>query len=125
LASVGLTALSFTHGSLILIYGCLLLIGCGVAFGNPASSTLIPQIVPEGTYANAATWSSSSWQLASVLGPALGGFVIALSHSATLVYALDAAAALIFVVLILLLGKVRQGVQSVEQSAEHTTFGSL
>jgi MFS family permease len=125
LATVGLAALSYTHGSLALIYGCLLLTGIATAFSGPASSTLIPQTVPEGAYTNAATWSSSSWQLASVLGPALGGFVIALLHSATLVYALDAAAALIFVVLILLLGKVRQGVQSVEQSAEHTTLGSL
>jgi MFS family permease len=121
LASVGLTALSFTHGALILIYGCLLLIGGAVAFNNPASSTLIPQIVPEGTYANAATWSSSSWQLASVLGPALGGFVIALSHSATLVYGLNAGASLLFVILLFPVGGGRRVVRAVEA----TTTGSL
>jgi MFS family permease len=125
LATLGLAALSYTHGSLILIYACLLLTGIATAFSGPASSTLIPQTVPERAYTNAATWSSSSWQLASVLGPALGGFVIALLHSATLVYALDAAAALIFVVLILLLSKARQEVQPLEQSAERTTVGSL
>ena len=121
LASVGLTVLSFTHGSLILIYGCLLLIGCGVAFGNPASSTLIPQIVPEGVFANAATWSSSSWQLAAVLGPALGGFVIALSHSATSVYALNAGASLLFVILLVPIATNGQ----VERAVEVTTTGSL
>ena len=83
LASLGLTLLSYTHGSLMLIYACLLLIGTAVAFNNPAATTLLPQTVPESVYENAATWSSSSWQLASVLGPALGGFVIALQHSAT------------------------------------------
>src|SRR5690349_17428447 len=39
--SLGLTLLSYTHGSLILIYGCLLLIGIAVAFNDPASSTLV------------------------------------------------------------------------------------
>ncbi|HJT57932.1 MAG TPA: MFS transporter [Ktedonobacteraceae bacterium] len=121
LASVGLTVLSFTHGSLILIYGCLLLIGCGVAFGNPASSTLIPQIVPEDVFANAATWSSSSWQLAAVLGPALGGFVIALSHSATSVYALNAGASLLFVILLVPIAANSQ----VERAVEVTATGSL
>jgi MFS family permease len=122
LASIGLTVLSFTHGSLILIYGCLLLIGIGMAFNSPASSTLLPQIVPESVFENAATWSSSSWQLASVLGPALGGLIIALFHgSATAVYALNAVAALIFVALILPL----RGVRRVARSHTSTTISSL
>ncbi len=125
LAALGLAALSYAHGSLVLIYGCLLLIGTATAFSGPANSTLLPQTVPVEVYTNAATWSSSSWQLASVLGPALGGFVIALQHSAMLVYVLDAAAALIFVVLILLLRKVHQVIRRGEQSAERTTLASL
>ncbi|MFL5627822.1 MAG: MFS transporter [Ktedonobacteraceae bacterium] len=125
LAALGLAALSYAHGSLVLIYGCLLLIGVATAFSGPANSALLPQTVPVEAYANAATWSSSSWQLASMLGPALGGFVIALQHSATLVYVLDVAAALIFVVLILLLRKVYQAIRPAEQSAEGTTLASL
>ncbi len=103
LSSLGLTVLSFLHGSVLLIYGCLLLFGTGVAFNNPASSALLPQTVPEIAYSSAATWSSSSWQLASVVGPALGGLVIALSGSATPVYALNAGAVLIFTFLIALI----------------------
>jgi MFS family permease len=121
LASIGLMVLSFTRGSLILIYGCLLLIGIGTAFNSPANSTLLPQTVPERLFANAATWESGSWQLAAVLGPALGGFIIALFHGAGLVYGLNAAAALIFVVLLLPL----RGVYKVELPAEVTTTGSL
>ncbi|HLH61647.1 MAG TPA: MFS transporter [Ktedonobacteraceae bacterium] len=121
LASIGLTMLSFTHGPLLLIYACLLLIGCGVAFGNPASSTLIPQIVPEDVFASAATWSSSSWQLAAVLGPALGGFVIAVSGGAALVYALNATAALLYAILLLPITVKRQGLLP----AKTTTTGSL
>src|SRR6266702_7310101 len=45
LASLGLMALSFTHASLLLIYGCLLLMGIAVAFNNPAITILLPQTV--------------------------------------------------------------------------------
>ena len=121
LASLGLMVLSITHGSLLLIYGCLLLIGVAVAFNSPASSTLIPQTVPESLFENAATWESGAWQLAAVLGPALGGFVIALFHSATLVYGLNAVTALTFALLILMI----RGVRRVERSSEVTTLGAL
>jgi MFS family permease len=121
LASIGLTVLSFTHGSLILIYGCLFFIGVGMAFNGPASFTLLPQTVPESVYENAATWESSSGQMASVLGPALGGIMIALFHGSTSVYALNAVAALLFVALLLPL----RGVRHVERSRESTTLSSL
>ncbi len=122
LASLGLTVLSYTHGALMLIYGCLLLTGIAVAFNGPASTTLLPQTVPEDVYGNAATWSTSSWQLASVLGPALGGLVIALSGGAALVYLLNAGACLVFFVLIVQL-RSKQRVVPVEARA--TSLASL
>jgi MFS family permease len=103
LGSLGLTMLSFLHGAIFLIYGCLLLIGTAQAFNGPAGSTLVVQIVPEEAYVNAVTWNSSSWQLASVIGPALGGLLIGAFHSATLVYALSAAGMLLFALLLLLI----------------------
>jgi MFS family permease len=121
ISSLGLTLLSYTHGSLILIYGCLLLIGMGVAFNDPASSTLVVQTIPEHIYENATTWRSSSWQLASVLGPALGGLLIAVMRSATLVYALNAATALTYVALIAQLPGTMQKVRS----GERMTLASL
>ncbi len=107
--ALGLTWLSYTQGSLLLIYACLLLMGGAMAYGDPASSALLSQTVPERLYANASTWSSSSWQLAAVLGPALGGFVIAFDNSTALVYALDAGAILIFVALLTRLSGTQQG----------------
>ncbi len=101
LVSLGLTALSYWHGSLLLIYACLLLMGSAMAFNTPAAGALPAQIVPEEAFENAATWSSSSWQLAAVLGPAIGGFVIAIFNSATFVYVLNAVASLLFVMLLL------------------------
>ena len=120
LASLGLTALSYTHGALLLIYACLLLIGIGAAFNAPAAATLIPQAVPERDFESAARWSSSSWQLAAVLGPALGGFVIALGHGTAPVYALNALASLLFLALIMLFRDRQQ-----LPASEGTTLSSL
>ncbi|MBO0793750.1 MAG: MFS transporter, partial [Ktedonobacteraceae bacterium] len=103
LASLVLALLSFTHGALPLIYTCLALIGTAEAFNNPASSTLEAQVVPEDAFENATTWSSSSWQLASVLGPGLGGFLIALTQGASWVYVANAGTMLVFVILLLML----------------------
>ena len=102
-ASLSLAALSWTQGALPLVYGALFLIGVGGAFSSPAASTLIPQTVPPETFEKATTWSSSSWQLAAVIGPALGGAVIALTGGATLVYLLDACGSVIYIALILLI----------------------
>jgi len=102
-ASLSLAVLSWTQGALPLVYGALFLIGVGSAFSSPAASTLIPQTVPPETFEKATTWSSSSWQLAAVIGPALGGAVIALTGGATLVYLLDACGSVIYIVLILLI----------------------
>ncbi len=46
------------------------------SFFGPTIFSLIALIVPKKTYPNAATWSSSTWQMASVLGPAFAGFTI-------------------------------------------------
>jgi len=47
------------------------------AFIGPTIFSLVALIVPKQIYPNAATWSSSTWQLAIVLGPAFAGFSIA------------------------------------------------
>lgn len=120
-SSVALTALSYYHGSLVLIYTCLFIIGCAVAFQGPASSALFGQVIPTHVFENAATWWSGSWQLAAVIGPALGGVVIALAHSATPVYALNALAALLFILLLIPMRTIAGG----EHTPERMTLSSL
>ena len=100
LCSLGLALLSYFEGSLLLIYLCLLGIGIARAFNDPASSTLLPQTVPPEIFTSAATWSSSSWQFASIVGPALAGLVVALLNSVTAIYVFDIFAALTFLVLV-------------------------
>jgi MFS family permease len=103
LGALGLAALSARHGPLLAIYGCLVLIGSGQAFNNPASSALVTQVIPPEAYESAITWRSSVGQVSSVLGPAAGGFLISLLHGASGVFALHALAALSFAALLTLL----------------------
>ena len=103
LCSLSLAALSYTRGPLVLIYVCLLGIGIARSFNEPASSTLLPQTIPPEIFTSAATWNSSSWQLASIIGPALAGLIVALLNSVTIIYVLDAVAGLTFLVLVSLI----------------------
>lgn len=62
-----------------LLYGIYFLVFLGGivrAFLGPTIFSLIALIVPKRIYPNAATWSSTTYQLAAVLGPALAGFSI-------------------------------------------------
>lgn len=61
---------------LIGVYTLVFFGGIVRAFIGPTIFSLIALIVPKRIYPNAATWSSSTWQLASVLGPALAGLSI-------------------------------------------------
>jgi MFS family permease len=56
----------------------------------------LPLIVPREHFSNAVTWNSSGFQLAVIVGPAMGGWFIAMLGGATNVYVLNAAAALVF-----------------------------
>jgi MFS family permease len=96
LGSVGLALNSRSYGSVNAIYGFLLLTALARAFQQPARASLMPQIVPREQFGNAVMWNTGGFQLASVLGPALGGFMIALFRSPASVYLVDAAAALSF-----------------------------
>ena len=57
------------------IYAVLFLVGTGRAFSGPASSALIPHLVPEEHFVNAVTWGGAIFQLANITGPALGGLL--------------------------------------------------
>jgi MFS family permease len=47
------------------------------AFNQPAKSSLMPMIVPPSVFPNAVTWHSSGQELCSMIGPAIGGAIIA------------------------------------------------
>ncbi|MCA6362025.1 MAG: MFS transporter [Bacteroidetes bacterium] len=55
------------------IYGIIFCTGVARGFLGPVFPAMLAQLVPRALYANAATWQSNLWQIAAVLGPALGG----------------------------------------------------
>lgn len=59
------------------IYSLVFFGGVLRAFFGPTIFSLIALIVPRKVYPNAATWSSSTWKGANVLGALCGGFLIA------------------------------------------------
>lgn len=61
---------------LMAIYTMVFLGGLVRSFLGPTIFSLIALIVPKKIYPNAATWSSSTWQLAAVTGPTLAGLAI-------------------------------------------------
>lgn len=68
---------SWNHDLILIgIYSCVFFGGIVRAFIGPTIFSLLSLIVPRKLYSNAATWSSSVWQMGSVIGPALAGFVI-------------------------------------------------
>lgn len=103
LCSLSLAYLSWTQGPIPLIYASLLVIGIARAFNDPASSTLTPETVPPELFANAATWSSSAWQMAAITGPALAGIWVATLDNVTGIYIFDACATIAYVILITLI----------------------
>jgi MFS family permease len=100
---LGLGWLSYTEGPLVLIYALLLGIGIARALNDPASSTLLPETVPPQLFSNAATWSTSTWHIASIAGPALAGLLIGFLNSVTFIYVFDALAAIIFCILLVMI----------------------
>lgn len=98
--ALGLVYLSYIQGPLTLVYLCLFGFGVARAFNDPASSTLVPETVPPRLFSSAATWNSSTWHVASILGPAIAGLTIAFTGNVTVIYAFAAIGAIIFTILL-------------------------
>ncbi len=63
----------------VILYSIYLLVFIGGiirAFLGPTIFSLFSLVVPKKVYPNAATWSSSVWQMGVVVGPAVAGFSI-------------------------------------------------
>ncbi len=72
------------------IYAVIVVSGMARAFLQPSRQALSAELVPRALFSNSITWRSGSWQLAAVLGPALGGVLYAVGGT-MLAYAVDAA----------------------------------
>ena len=59
------------------IYAVVFGLGTIRGFYNPSATSLKPFLIPKALYANGATWTTIGWQSGVILGPMLGGFMLA------------------------------------------------
>src|SRR6266403_2645846 len=67
----------FDDFSVPLIYLLLFVSGTARTFAWAARSSFFPTLVPRDAFANAVTWNNSVFQIGSVAGPAISGFIVA------------------------------------------------
>jgi MFS family permease len=68
-------------GSTVPIFGVLALLGIARAFLAPAAQSFVPNIVPVTALGSAIALNSSSFQVATIAGPSIGGIVYAFGDS--------------------------------------------
>src|SRR5437763_13104963 len=93
-------AFHFNDMSVPLIYLLLFVAGTARTFAWAARSSFFPTLVSRDAFANAVTWNNSVFQIGSVAGPAIGGFIVA-HISFACVYVIDAIRAFLFFALML------------------------
>src|SRR6266852_6044365 len=69
------------------IYVVLVLLGIFRSFNFPVSRAILPHLVPADHFPNAVAWNASTFQIATIAGPAIGGIVYALFRGPEAVYA--------------------------------------
>lgn len=59
------------------VYTVIFGLGTIRGFYNPSATSLKPFLIPREIYANGATWTTIGWQSGVIIGPMLGGFMLA------------------------------------------------
>ena len=98
-ASLGLALISWSEANVFWIYTCLFIFAAARTFLWPASAAFVTSLVPRKIFSRAVMWNSGMFQLASVVGPAVGGALIAalhtrIAHPAAVIYAINMLTAL-------------------------------
>lgn len=88
-------------GSVLPIFAILAFVGVVRCFSMPASRALLPQLIPEDQFQSAVAWNSSIFQFATILGPAMGGILYAISRGPIAVYATALVAGILSVLITL------------------------
>jgi MFS family permease len=91
--------------SLAPIYGVLGLLGAIRAFSGPAGQALMPNLVERKDLERAVALGSSTWQLAMIAGPSIGGALYAATKRPGVVFATCTVMALVAFASVLAIGK--------------------
>ncbi len=68
------------------IYLVLVLVGVARSFSFPVSRAILPHLVPAEHFSNAVAWNASTFQIATIAGPALGGLAYEFFRGPAAVY---------------------------------------
>ncbi|MCR8723578.1 MFS transporter [Frigidibacter sp. ROC022] len=83
LCALGLVAVTLHPANgIVLIFAIAAVFGAARAYLGPASSALVPMLVPLSEMAQAISFKSLSWQAAVITGPWIGGLLVAVSPAA-------------------------------------------
>src|SRR5512139_2947067 len=102
------------------VFAVMVLFGIARAFAMPTGQALLPNLVPRAHFGTAVAINSSTWQVATIAGPALGGIVYLLG--APVVYASVAVLLAASVAMVLTL---RAGGRDAARSAEPLGWEAL
>lgn len=101
-----LAAIAFSGSkSLLPIYGVMAILGTIRAFSGPAGQALMPNLIDRNQLERAVALGSSTWQLAMIAGPSIGGALYAATGQAGVVYSVCTGMALLAFFSVLAIGK--------------------
>ena len=102
------------------VFAVMVLFGIARAFAMPTGQALLPNLVPRAHFGTAVAVNSSTWQVATIAGPALGGIVYLLG--APVVYA---SVAVLLAAAVVMLLSLREGGRDQARSAEPPGWPAL
>jgi MFS family permease len=100
LGSVGLAVISRGRAPVAWMFVLLFVTACARTFNWAARGSFMPNLVPGHAFPNAVAWNSNAFQIGSVVGPAMGGFLVAW-FGFPLVYGFDAFCGFAFFLLLI------------------------
>lgn len=96
LGQIGINSLSLG------IYAVIFALGTIRGIYNPSATSLKPFLIPREIYANGATWTTIGWQSGVIIGPVLGGFMLAFLGRETSLISVSVLLAICFILISLL-----------------------
>ncbi|MEP6603644.1 MAG: MFS transporter [Spartobacteria bacterium] len=117
-------AFHFDDASVPIIFLLLFLYGSARTFGWAARASFFPTLVSRDSFSNAVTWNNSVFQIGSVVGPAISGFLVA-HISFSVVYIIDAICASAFFLLMLPIPRAKRVADKIDKNTWRSVVAGM